>query len=79
MSSPERAPVAAEVEVVPKASRRRFTKLRGPATWTYFYLYVMLDVFSRYVVGWMVAPQESATLAEQFMQETYSRQGIGRE
>jgi putative transposase len=55
------------------------TKLRGPATWTYFYLYVMLDVFSRYVVGWMVAPRESATLAEQFMQETCTRQGIGRE
>ena len=32
------------------------TKLLGPAKWTYFYLYVMLDVFSRYVVGWMVAP-----------------------
>ena len=31
------------------------TKLRGPAKWTYFYLYVILDVFSRYVVGWMVA------------------------
>jgi putative transposase len=41
------------------------TKLLGPATWTYFYLYVMLDVFSRYVVGWMVAHRESATLAEQ--------------
>ena len=32
------------------------TKLKGPAKWTYFYLYVLLDVFSRYVVGWMVAP-----------------------
>ena len=36
------------------------TKLKGPAKWTYFYLYVMLDVFSRYVVGWMVAPREKA-------------------
>jgi putative transposase len=35
------------------------TKLLGPAKWTYFYLYVILDVFSRYVVGWMVAPNES--------------------
>ena len=43
------------------------TKLLGPAKWTYFYLYVMLDVFSRYVVGWMVAHRESATLAEQFI------------
>ncbi len=32
------------------------TKLKGPATWTYFYLYVILDIFSRYVVGWMLAP-----------------------
>jgi putative transposase len=55
------------------------TKLLGPATWTYFYLYVMLDVFSRYVVGWMVAHQESATLAERFIHETCTRQGIGRE
>src|ERR1035438_1892531 len=39
------------------------TKLRGPAKWTYFYLYVILDVFSRYVVGWMVAPREGAVLA----------------
>jgi putative transposase len=55
------------------------TKLLGPAKWTYFYLYVMLDVFSRYVVGWMVAHGESATLAEQFIRETCARQGIGRE
>ncbi len=55
------------------------TKLLGPAKWTYFYLYVMLDVFSRYVVGWMVAQRESATLAEQFIRETCARQGIARE
>jgi putative transposase len=55
------------------------TKLLGPAKWTYFYLYVMLDVFSRYVVGWMVAHRESATLAEQFIHETCARQGIGRD
>jgi len=55
------------------------TKLLGPAKWTYFYLYVMLDVFSRYVVGWMVAHRESATLAEQFIRETCARQGIGRD
>jgi putative transposase len=52
------------------------TKLLGPAKWTYFYLYVMLDVFSRYVVGWMVAHRESATLAERFIRETCLRQGI---
>jgi putative transposase len=55
------------------------TKLLGPAKWTYFYLYVMLDVFSRYVVGWMVSHGENAILAEQFIRETCARQGIGRE
>jgi putative transposase len=55
------------------------TKLLGPAKWTYFYLYVMLDVFSRYVVGWMVAHRESATLAERFIRETCARQSIDRE
>ena len=40
------------------------TKLRGPAKWTYYYLYVILDIYSRYVVGWMVATRESAALAE---------------
>ncbi len=52
------------------------TKLLGPAKWTYFYLYVILDVFSRFVVGWMVAHRESATLAEKFISLTCARQGI---
>jgi putative transposase len=52
------------------------TKLRGPAKWTYFYLYVILDVFSRYVVGWMVAPRESAELASRFIEESYEKQKI---
>ena len=51
------------------------TKLLGPAKWTYFYLYVMLDVFSRYVVGWMIAHRESAALAGTFIRETCARQG----
>ena len=46
------------------------TKLLGPAKWTYFYLYVILDVFSRYVAGWMIAPREGAELAKQFIEET---------
>ena len=46
------------------------TKLLGPAKWNYFYLYVILDVFSRYVVGWMVATRESATLAKKLIAET---------
>ena len=52
------------------------TKLRGPAKWTYFYLYVILDVFSRYVVGWMVAPRESAELAKQFIEETIGKHQV---
>jgi putative transposase len=52
------------------------TKLLGPAKWTYFYLYVILDVFSRYVVGWMVAHEESAPLAKKLIAETCARQGI---
>ena len=54
------------------------TKLLGPVKWTYFHLYVILDVFSRYVVGWMVAPRESAQLAEELIRATCRRQGIGR-
>lgn len=46
------------------------TKLLGPAKWTYFYLYVILDVFSRYVVGWMLAPRETAELAKRLIEET---------
>ena len=46
------------------------TKLRGPVKWTHFYLYVILDVFSRYVVGWMIAPRESAELAKNFLEQT---------
>lgn len=52
------------------------TKLLGPAKWTYFYLYVILDIFSRYAVGWMVAHRESAALAERFIRETCDKQGI---
>lgn len=52
------------------------TKLLGPVTWSYFYLYVILDIFSRYVVGWMVATRESARLAEHLIAETYARQGV---
>ena len=52
------------------------TKLRGPVTWQLFYLYVVLDVFSRHVVGWMVAEQESGDLAKQLLAESYCKQGI---
>ena len=53
------------------------TKLLGPVKWTYFHLYVILDIFSRYVTGWMVAPRESAALAQRLIAEICATQGIG--
>jgi putative transposase len=53
------------------------TKLHGPAKWTYYYLYVILDIYSRYAVGWMVATCESAALAEKLIAATVAKQGIG--
>src|SRR5574337_1657835 len=52
------------------------TKLRGPAKWTYFYLYVILDIFSRYVVGWMVAHREQAILAQRLIADSCKKQAI---
>lgn len=52
------------------------TKLRGPAKWTYFYLYVLMDVFSRFVVGWMVANRESATLAQELILQSCQNQEV---
>jgi putative transposase len=52
------------------------TKLLGPLKWTYFYLYVILDVFSRYVTGWMVAMRESAELAKRLIEESCQKQCI---
>ena len=52
------------------------TKLRGPAKWSYYHLYVILDIYSRYVVGWMVATRESATLAEVLIKQTCAKQRI---
>jgi putative transposase len=52
------------------------TKLLGPVKWSYFYLYVIIDIFSRYVVGWMVAPRESGPLAERLIEETCEKQRI---
>ncbi len=52
------------------------TKLMGPAKWTYFYLYVILDIFSRYVVGWMLAYRESAELAKKLIEQTIERHNI---
>ena len=52
------------------------TKLKGPAKWQHFYLYVILDVFSRFVVGWLLAEAESAELAETLITTTCRREGI---
>ena len=52
------------------------TKLKGPATWTYYYLYVILDVYSRCIVGWMVMERECASLAEELIADSCAKQGI---
>lgn len=52
------------------------TKLKGPVQWTYFHLYVILDIFSRLVVGWMVAHRESAELAKRLIHESCEKQAI---
>lgn len=52
------------------------TKLLGPAKWTYYYLYVILDIFSRYVVGWMLASRESSQLAQRLIRETIEKQEV---
>jgi len=52
------------------------TKLKGPAKLVYFYLYVIVDIFSRYVVGWMIAEAENAGLAERLIEQSCSKQGI---
>ena len=53
------------------------TKLLGPAKWTYYYLYTILDIYSRYAVGWMVAERESAALAERLLDQTIAKQHVG--
>ncbi len=52
------------------------TKLKGPVKWNYFYLYVILDIFSRYVVGWLVADRESSELATQLISQSCQKQNI---
>jgi putative transposase len=75
-----RGPIYAAPELLATAPNQLWswdiTKLKGPAKWTYYYLYVLLDVFSRYVVGWMVAPRETAGLAQHLIATSCTRQGI---
>lgn len=55
------------------------TKLHGPAKWTYYHLYVILDIYSRYVVGWLIAAAESKVLAEKLLADTVGKQNINRD
>lgn len=55
------------------------TKLKGPVKGCYYHLYVILDIFSRHVVGWLVAQRESGELAEKLIEKTCKRQRIQRE
>jgi len=52
------------------------TKLKGPEKWTYYYLYVIMDIYSRYIVGWMLAERESGSLARQLISETIAKENI---
>jgi len=55
------------------------TKLLGPEKWTYYYMYVIIDIFSRYVPGWMLAHAENARLAETLLADTVAKQNIARD
>jgi putative transposase len=55
------------------------TKLQGAERGTYYELFVIIDIFSRYVVGWMVSPAETGELAEAFIADALARQGINRD
>ena len=67
-------------ELVATAPNRTWSwdiaQLLGPTKWTYFYLYVVLDIFSRYAVGWMVADRENSALAGRLIEETCHKQGV---
>jgi putative transposase len=75
-------PAAVKPELAAAASNQVWswdiTKLHGPAKWTYYHLYVVLDIYSRYAVGWMVASRESAVLAQKLIAGTCAKQGISR-
>ena len=59
-----------------RCGRWDITKLLGPKKWTYYYLYVLLDIYSRYAVGWMVADRENSALAGRLIEETCTKQGV---
>ena len=55
------------------------TKLHGPEKWTYYYLYVILDIYSRYAVGWMLARAERAELSKRLISESIAKQGVAKD
>lgn len=73
-------PVYAKPELLATAPNQVWswdiTKMLGPQKWTYYYLYVVLDIFSRYVVGWMVADRENAAHARRLITETCAKHDI---
>jgi transposase InsO family protein len=73
-------PAHVKPELCATAPRQVFawdiTKLHGPQKWTYYYLYVIIDIYSRYVVGWMVADRESSELARMLLDETITKERI---
>jgi putative transposase len=76
-----RHPIYCKPELVATAPNQVWswdiTKLKGPIAYVYYSLYVILDLFSRYVVGWLVAAQENAHLAQRLIEATCRKQGIG--
>ena len=78
-SQSARASPVQQAELVATAPNQTWswdiTKLLGPTKWTYFYLYVVLDIFSRYAVGWMVADRENSALAGRLIEETCHEAG----
>ncbi len=75
--APVRRPPNEHVAIGPKQVWSwDITKLLGPVKWTYFYLYVVLDTFSRYLVGWMLARSERAELARRLVRESCLRHGV---
>lgn len=77
-----RHPVYAKPELLATAPNQVWswdiTKLKGPAKWNHFHLYVILDIYSRRVVGWMVAARESAVLAKKLIEQTIAKERIER-
>ena len=75
-----RRPALVKPELVASAPNQVWswdiTKLAGPYKWTWFQLYTILDVYSRYVVGWLVASRESAALAEQLIADAIYRHDV---